>query len=369
MTHLRIALAVLASTLATACPADPPSVDAGRDAALPGPSDAGVDATSDAPISIDATPDVRSSLDAPESLDSFSLDAPDGVNISDTSHDARGAEEDAPTSDAFLVTGTAAAPMPGMLACVGSQRMPSAGAPLSGVLAVSATGLTTEPVSASIQVHQGAAFGATCTAPLCSTVTTDALGQATLVLPSGSWFAYRVPPTTANVLGLGFFSRWSTSASGTTTIFTLSPTASAIVTSGLNRELDATKSGITGSVSDCSGSTLANVRIRMFRGATEIISGAPADIATPRISGVGDTAIPRPTVTGRTSFMGRFAAVIPTGGDVRIEAWGTRMGASVEELISCEVVSVEPNGFTLAALGPYRNDYAVGHGCIGRRAP
>ena len=270
----------------------------------------------------------------------------------------------------LAVTGSAAAPVPAMAACLGTQTMPAGGAAVAGMLTVTALGLSPTPVaSTAIQVFTGTSVAATCVAPGCQTVTTNSMGSAAISLPSGGWFAYRIPTNSASVPGLGFFYTWGTAAGSTTTVTAISPAAAGIVAGQLNRELNATTSAVSGSIQDCSRATIANLQIRMFRGDTEIVSGAAADTTSPRISGVGDSAIPMTTRTGLTAYAGRFAGVIPSaGGDVRIEAWGTLAAGGAQELLACEVVSVEPSSVTVAVLGPYRSDYGAAHGCTGRRA-
>lgn len=266
-----------------------------------------------------------------------------------------------------IATGSRMTPVPAMVGC--ATQMPMGGAPVSGTLAVSALGLSSTPVAnTAIQVYTGAGVAPTCAAPGCQSVTTDATGNATISLPSGGWFAYRVPTNAASVPGLGFFYTWGATAGSTTTVTAISSAAATIVAGQLNRELNATTAAVSGSVRDCAGESIANLQIRMFRGATEIISGTRAETMTPRITGVGDTAIPMPTTNGLTAFEGRFAGIVPAGEDVRIEAWGVTTAGGSPELISCEVVSVEPSSVTVAVLGPYRNDYGDGSPCAGRRS-
>jgi hypothetical protein len=281
-------------------------------------------------------------------------------------------EDTGATALPVIQTGTRAAPLPAMLACANTATsiMPMGGAPVSGVLNVAALGLSPTPVaSTAIQVYTGAGVATGCAAPGCQTVTTDATGNAMISLPSGGWFAYRVPSNAASVPGLGFFYTWGTAAGSTTAVTAISGAAADIVAGQLNRELNSSTAAVSGSVRDCAGANMANLQIRMFRGDTEIISGARAETMTPRISGVGDTAIPMPTPNGLTSFAGRFAGVLPSaGGDIRIEAWGVPAAGGTQELVACEVVSVEPASVTVAVLGPYRSDYAAGSPCAGRRA-
>lgn len=281
-----------------------------------------------------------------------------------------GVGSDAGSAALLAVTGTRAAPVPAVTTCIGTQTMPMGGAAVAGTLTVTALGVTPTPVASTpIQVFTGSSVAATCAAPGCQTVTTNAMGSAAISLPGGGWFAYRIPTNSASVPGLGFFYTWGTAAASTTTVTAISRTAATLVAGQLNRELNGTTSAVSGSIQDCSRATIANLQIRMFRGDTEIISGAAADTATPRISGVGDSPIPMTTSDGRTAYAGRFAGIIPSaGGNVRIEAWGTLAAGGAPAILACEIVSVEPSSVTVAVLGPYRSDYGAGHGCTGRRA-
>ena len=244
-----------------------------------------------------------------------------------------------------------------------------AGAAVAGTLTVTALGLAPAPVAnTAVQVFNGTNVAATCVAPDCQTVTTDATGNAAISLPSGGWFAYRIPANAVSVPGLGFFYEWGTAAGSTTTVTAISTAIAPLVALQFNRELNGTTAAVSGSIADCAGKNIANLTIRMFRGDAEIISGAASDTTTPRYSGVGDGALPMPSRTGLTAYLGRFAGVIPVaGGDVRIEAWGTLAAGGEPELLACEIVGVEPSSVTVAVLGPTRNDYPAGHGCAGRR--
>ena len=156
-------------------------------------------------------------------------------------------------------------------------------------------------------------------------------------------------------------------AGGTETVTAIGTVAAGLVASGLNRELTADTAAVSGSVRDCDQTEVANVRIRFFRGATEIVSGPADDTTTPRITGLSDSTIPARSPDGLTRYAGRFAGIVPVaGGAVRIEAWGVTTEGGTEELIGCEEVLVEGSAVTVAVIPPVRNDYPAGHGCAGR---
>lgn len=297
----------------------------------------------------------------PSTSDAF---VPEGTDAGPIGTDA------GPSTTLLAVSGSRAMPVPAVTTCIGTRTMPMGGAPVAGTITVNALGLTPATVNnTALQVFSGAGVSATCAAPGCETVTTSATGVANISLPAGGWFAYRVPASGNSVPGLGFFYEWGTAAGSNTSVTAISSAVAPLVADQFNRQLNSTTAAVSGSIEDCSGATLANLQIRMFRGDTEIISGAAGDLTTPRFSGVGDGALPTPNRDGGTSYLGRFAGILPAaGGDVRIEAWGTLAEGGSPELLACEIVSVEPSSVTVAVLGPYRSDYGAGHGCTGRRA-
>jgi len=222
-----------------------------------------------------------------------------------------------------------------------------------------------------IALFPGTEVRATCDRD-CVMVTTDAAGVASVTLPAGSWFGYRLAAwgsridETATVLG--YLSTFPSTADESATVTGISRPMADIVVGQLNRELTDESSVLAGAVTDCDGAPVANVAIRMFR-ATEICPGGCAveDVGMPRVTGLDDATIPRSTPDGRTGYAGRFAGLVATaGGPVRIEAYGLLEEGAAPVLLGCEEVLVEGNAVTIAVIPPRRSDYPAGHGCAGR---
>lgn len=292
---------------------------------------------------------------------------------SDDAYVAPGEDAPMPSGMARVAIGTMAMPMPANTACVGMGTAPMAGAAVMANVEVEAISLMSFPVvNAPIELYPGDTVRATCDGD-CVMAMTNATGVASVSLPGGGWFGYRLPAAgtgmMANVPVLGYFYTFPATAGETETVTAIGTVAANLVASGLNRELTADTSAVSGSVRDCDEETVANVQIRFFRGATEICpGGCPADDVTmPRITGLSDSTIPARSPDGLTRYAGRFAGIVPAaGGAVRIEAWGVTTEGGAAELIGCEEVLVEGGTVTVAVIPPLRNDYAAGSGCAGR---
>ncbi len=270
-----------------------------------------------------------------------------------------------------VVVGTRAMNMPADTECLGANTAPMPGADVAGTLEFEALALSPFPVAmGDVEIYEGAVIGA----PGSGTAgTTDAMGQLAVTLPSGGWFGYRMDAAgmgaTSSVPVLGQFYPWTDTAGSTVTVTAISASVADIIAGQLNRELAADRSAVSGSVRDCDFTEVANVQIRFFRGETEIVSGPADDTMSPRITGLGDGAIPSPNASGLTGYLGRFAGIVPSaGGSVRIEAWGVTSDGGTPELVGCEDVLVEGGSVTVAVIPALRSDadYGSGHSCVGR---
>lgn len=282
-------------------------------------------------------------------------------------------------ADAFVastpvaVVGTAATNTPADFACAGANVAPTPGAAVAGTVEVQAIGVTDFPVAmGDIEIYPGATIRATCDGD-CISGTTDADGQLDVTLPSGGWFGYRLAAAgtgaSGSVPALGHFYPWGTEAGGTVTVTAISGVAANLIATQLNRELTADSTAVSGSVRDCDFEEVANLRIRFFRGDTEIVSGSRTDTTTPYITGLSDAPIPSPSSSGLTAYSGRFAGILPAaGGAVRIEAWGVTTEGGAAELVGCEEVLVEGGTVTVAVVPALRSDadYGASHSCAGR---
>lgn len=273
-----------------------------------------------------------------------------------------------------IATGERSAPEPADITCVGTNTAPSAGAGVAGTVTFTALGVPSAfPVAnGAVQVFPGAVVRAACDGD-CVSGTTSATGTLDATLPSGGWFGYRMAAagtgSSSSVPVVGQFYTWGSEPSGNVTVTAISSTVAEIIAGQLNRTLEATTSAVSGSVRDCDGAEIANVRVRFYRGDTEIVSGSNSDTTTPRITGLGDGAVPSPNASGLTGYLGRFAGVVPAaGGTIRVEAWGVTTEGGEAELIGCEEVLVEGSTITVAVIPALRSDadYGAGHSCVGR---
>lgn len=300
-------------------------------------------------------------------------DAPaDAFTPSTTDDSGMVTGEDAPVAGLpAAAVGTMAMNMPADFACAGSNTAPVAGADVAGTVTFTALALSPFPVAmGDVEVFPGASIGAPGSG---IAGTTSATGTFDVTLPAGGWFGYRMEAAgmgaTASVPVLGQFYTWGDAAGGNVGVTAISASVADIIAGQLNRELSVERSAVSGSVRDCDTEEVANIQIRFFRGETEIVSGPADDTTSPRITGLGDGAIPSANRNGLTGYLGRFAGIVDAaGGAVRIEAWGVTEAGGSPELIGCEEVLVEGGTVTVAVIPALRSDadYGAGHTCIGR---
>ena len=288
----------------------------------------------------------------------------------DTPDAAMVAMDDAATaSQPRAAIGDRTTNMPANFGCVGSNTAPTAGDPVAGTVTFTALALSPFPVAmGDVEVFPGATVGA---AGSGMAGTTAADGTFGVTLPAGGWFGYRMAAagtgSTASVPVVGHFYTGGDAAGGNVGVTAISSSVADIIAGQLNRELTTDTAAVSGSVRDCDTEETANIQIRFFRGDTEIVSGPASDVTSPRITGLGDGAIPSATSSGLTAYFGRFGGIVPSaGGAVRIEAWGVIEDGGAPTLVGCEEVLVEPATITVAVIPALRNDYPAGSGCAGR---
>ncbi|MDW8247626.1 MAG: hypothetical protein RMJ84_13735, partial [Sandaracinaceae bacterium] len=212
--------------------------------------------------------------------------------------------------------GTKENPMPADLSCVGMRTAPSPGAPVRAQFKLQVLPGNSPVTGAMVELFPGLLPRERCDGD-CVMVMTNNEGIAEAMLPGGGWFAFRadrgtVMGTTMTVPTIGHFYTWPMMTSDPpvtgTAIGQLAVTA---IAAALNREFTPSAIAISGSFRDCTGQPVANVRFRLFRGSMEIVSGAREDRDAPILTGLGDQALPMPSMNGLTGFQGRFAGVVP----------------------------------------------------------
>jgi hypothetical protein len=245
--------------------------------------------------------------------------------------------------------------------CLGTVVPPTGGAPVSGTFHLYEF-ISNAPIRSNmIDVFTDNVITDGCSAPTCTTYSTDDMGNLALNLPSGSWFGFRLQESGQTATVLGYNQPWVT-APGELIAPGFAPSTIAMVGRLVGRTFQAdTLGSMSGRTTDCTGATVANVLIRVFVGDTEVVTGEIADPAAPLISGLEGTNVTRNGLTGTSgNFVG---ANIPPSDDCHVEAWGVRAGGEAPSLIGCTEGRVVVGGITVSLTGPLRGDYAPGSRC------
>jgi hypothetical protein len=250
------------------------------------------------------------------------------------------------------------------MTCLRHATAPTPGAPLAmnlhvtEFLSMGHTPIVSQP----IEIYTDNVLGSTCSPPSCSLVTTDATGRAPFTFAAGDWFAFRISANGQTNAVIAINQPAASVAGADVELPAFSPTSVTAIARLLNREFDPTMVGaLSGRVLDCAGTPLMNVRIRVFSGDTEIVSGPIAAVTSPRITGIVGSSLTRNALTGTSGdFVG---ADVPPGSDYRVEAWAVLSDGAPESLIGCELGIVEAGSVFAEFIGPLRSDYAAGSRC------
>jgi hypothetical protein len=246
------------------------------------------------------------------------------------------------------------------LACAGRTGFPPHGAPMAQTINVYELITATSIPMQEAWFFSTNVIAATCAAPDCVATTTDASGEATVVVPTGL-FAYHLPASDGT-LEVNTYNRFwlDPPPSPYDGIVAFSRSTSSAVSTLLRRSFVTTRGAVVGSLSDCSFHPIANAYLRVWSDGVEQITGLASERGSTRISGMNGTS---PTSNGLTSD-GTFVAVNVVPGHVLVEAWGVRNAGDAAELISCEEGELVENSITDILMGPLRDDYAPGAGCL-----
>ena len=265
--------------------------------------------------------------------------------------------------DAFMAPAPALALMGGGVpdySCIGTATAPAATAPVAATLHANEFLSSADVTMQSIEVWTNNVIGTACAAPNCMMVTTDAMGDVMATAPGTAWFAYRLPASTGTAQVLAYNRRWNATAGGMLTITAFSSGTISTVSALLARTFSPTAGAASGTVEDCMGRGVMNAQIRLFTGGAEVIGGAPADRATPRITGLQGTS---PTASRLTGDGGTFVGANVPPGDYRVEVYGTMTAGGTPMLVGCEEGMIVGGGITVFTIGGVRSDYAAGSGC------
>lgn len=200
----------------------------------------------------------------------------------------------------------------------------------------------------------------------CLELTSDAMGNVTLMDNASSWFAYRILAGSGTTAGLSadyievvqVNAVAAGTAGGMVTLNAVQETTRNTIVTLLGVSLEDGTATITGSLTDCGGETIANANIRVF----EATSGNQIELGFgrngPREFYFGSTGLPG-SAERNTNVGGLYGAAnlpIPSDGLMRVELWGSLADGEPAEMLTCETAEVIEDGITIVSATPARSD-------------
>lgn len=240
--------------------------------------------------------------------------------------------------------------------CLGTLPLPVAGAPTP--VTVHVTDWADHTLRADYDLHALPLPAWTeiggCTDPGCDMGTSDAAGDATMMLAPGPvWFVSATSATMTRDLGHLAAAAWTAGLvleTGATRIDV--PVLSQRTQQAISNALTFGNGFVLGQVRDCDGALVQRVRVRMFDAASdaELLGSFFGGPAVAYGNGVG---FPGGT-SDRTTLDGIYLGLPATGGDVRVEAWGRRVLGGDDVLLGCDVASFASGLPVVLDLRPLR---------------
>ncbi|MDQ3038099.1 MAG: hypothetical protein M3Y87_37250 [Myxococcota bacterium] len=297
-----------------------------------------------------------------------------GCGGNGTTPDAGGEARDAAgPSLPVLTTGTMASPTTGTpdLACIGSRARPTAGAPVDTTFELRDFESDSPVSNARVWFFGDNVVRATCDAPSCTEVTTDASGNAAVDVPSGGWYAYRVFPRPGATAAMSVIDSMQynepapTAGGGSVTANSVSEGTLALIPAVVNILRQPGTALLAGVVQDCNETPMYGAIVRVFDGDTELVEGERVEQPHYRYFNGDSFPSDSSTFTHADGLYVGIQIPVPAGADdqLRVEAWGRPTEGEAPRRIGCEAVRVLPNAVTIINIGPERSDYPVGHPC------
>jgi hypothetical protein len=246
--------------------------------------------------------------------------------------------------------------------CVGTRSAPAAGAvgTFTGHFYDFQTD-TTNVTAAMVEVYSDNVVAGSCGAG-CMAYTTDAAGDAQIMLAQDAWFAYRVASNGTYVTTIGY-NRGAPAAGGTIQLPVVAQTTLNFIPMLYRRTRVPGTGVVAGELTDCDGNSVEGAIVRLFRDGVEVIPGTGM---MDYFAGYFGEATGLPDARAdNTTANGLYAAanVAATTDLVRIELWATETEGGSPMRVACEAIQVAADAVSVISVGPTRGDYPAGHPC------
>ncbi|MGE0788896.1 MAG: hypothetical protein AB7S26_24700 [Sandaracinaceae bacterium] len=258
---------------------------------------------------------------------------------------------------------------PATYACNGTEMAPTPGADISwnAVAADFATEGPVEGLDIQFYPDNAVAVDGTC-GGTCQMVTSGAGGVAQVMSPTSGWYGYRIAGGSGMLNGIPtdfltvmqFNEEAPDMAGGMRGLTAISATIRDSIVLLLGTSANPDRTTVVGTIEDCDGDPIANVDVRIFGSAGEVLtarSGAD-DREFYFNGGAGGSTVPAQNrrSTNIDGLYGLANLAVPGDNTYRVEAWGSLTENGPQELLGCESIQVAANSVTIINLGPVRSD-------------
>lgn len=253
------------------------------------------------------------------------------------------------------------------LSCRGTRTAPVGGAPVDVEFQLRDFQDEFEVPDITVDVFTNNMISDSCVAPDCQSEITDSMGNATVSMPAGGWYAYRVHPYTdmgsrmRSVFQVFQYNEPAPESSGgTVTGQSVSGITIDLIPALLGFTREEGRAIIAGRIHDCNDANIANARVRVFDPDGNFIepTGRAEDAADYYFSGVVMGNVPDQLAT-ESRPDGLY--VVPQVEYIddrpyRVEAWANVDGELTR--IGCETARIFTDSVTILNVGPERADGA-----------
>ncbi len=251
--------------------------------------------------------------------------------------------------------------------CRGTRTRPAGGAPVDVTFQLRDFADGFEVNDAEVWLFTNDVIADDCAAPDCTMFTTDSMGNATVSMPAGGWYAYRVLPHTGltsmtSIFGVFQYNEAApTAAGGSVTGNSVSGVTIDLVPQSLGVSRTDGRAILAGRIADCNDAFVENAIVRVYDAdGNPMLPGELNDQphyhyfnGTPENSGSN-----LPNMSQEASNVDGLYTVIqvPVVDDrpYRIEAWGELDGNFT--LLACEEARIFADAVTILNLDPLRAD-------------
>lgn len=248
--------------------------------------------------------------------------------------------------------------------CIGTVTQPTGGDPVATTFQLRDFQDDFEVVDTEVWLFTDNVILDTCAAPGCQMFTTDSMGDASVMIPAGGWYAYRVLAKEGETRGTTVFSVFQynepapASAGGAVEGNSVSGSTIELIPALLGITREPGRAIVSGRIQDCNENYVENAIVRLYDpDGNEVTDGTLASQPHRHyFNGNPDSNLPNQEETD-SNVDGLYVVVqVPIVDErpYRVEAWANLDGEV--QRVGCEAARIFPDAVTILNIGPERSD-------------